>query len=67
MLFHIIAVLAVIVGIKGFTPGGLPVSNQIRLDGFWGKVVGGACLALAAAVELFWLFVVLANSPKPAA
>ncbi|GAG25570.1 unnamed protein product [marine sediment metagenome] len=54
MVFHVIAVAGVLVGVKGFTPGGLPVTNQVSIRGFWGKFVGGICLALAAAAEVVW-------------
>jgi len=52
MFFHVIAVPAVLVGIKGFTPGGLPVTNRVSIRGFWGKFVAGVCLALAAAAAV---------------
>jgi hypothetical protein len=46
MLGIIIGVLAILLGIKAFTPKGLPLTNTRNLTGMTAKIIGVACIVL---------------------
>jgi hypothetical protein len=46
----VIGIAALLLGLKGFTPAGLPFTKNKRLTGTTAKVVGAACLLLGLAL-----------------
>ncbi len=55
MLVLLLGVGFLIVGIKGLTAKGLPITTERRLTGPWAKVVGVVCIAAGASCVLFSL------------
>ena len=53
----VLSILLVIIGIKGFTPSGLKLSNSTTLRGRDGKIVGAICIAFG--LGLIPLFIVV--------
>ena len=53
----VLSILFVVIGIKGFTPSGLQLSQKTTLRGRTGKIVGAICIAFG--VGLIPLFLLL--------
>jgi hypothetical protein len=58
MLGYILGALCIALGLKAFTPAGLPVTKTKSVSGTSGKVLGAACILLGI---LFILDAVLAT------
>lgn len=47
MLSFLLAIPTFLLGIKAFTPGGLPITRKKSMKGGWAKVIGGGCILFA--------------------
>jgi hypothetical protein len=45
----VIGIAAILLGLKGFTPAGLPLTSKKRLTGTTAKVLGAICLLVGLA------------------
>lgn len=48
----IVAAMTIAVGLKGFTPQGLPITQEKKLTGTRAKIVGALCLAVGVGLLL---------------
>jgi CDP-diglyceride synthetase len=58
MIPAILGILFVVIGVKGFTEAGIPLSKNKTLEGTAGKIVGTICIVLGVAycASAFGLF-----------
>ncbi len=59
----VLSILLVVIGVKGFTPSGLQLSQKTTLKGRTGKIVGTICIAFGIGlIPLFLLMFVKYSS-----
>ena len=50
MIGIVLGIAAILLGLKGFTPAGLPLTKKKRLTGTTAKILGALCLLLGLAL-----------------
>jgi hypothetical protein len=67
MISLILGAFTLGLGIRGFSPGGLPFTKTRNLTGFKAKVIGGGCVALAVVFLLdgvFWAIRMIGSAAR---